>query len=531
MMACFMLIYVPTVVGQPPPGISDAAITDSIRSELSGCMYPDVRDISVTTSDGIVTLRGDADSLIAKEEAARIASGMRGVRGVANDITVTPAERPDADLLADINRAIAADPSVRTYQVDALVNQGEVTLIGVVNSHQERLLAEEVVSGVRGVKNVANFISVNYSKPVSDADIAAMVSRELSADPYVDDGAVHFTVTEGVVQLHGRTWNYEEKARVIEHAWVPGVVAVNADDLDVAGWERKPENRPKKVLLTDEAIEDAVEELIHRDPRVVSVEVSAHSSNGVVTLRGAVNNVRARQAAEQQTWCVAGVREVVNRLTVWPGVEIPDDYIEAQVSDAILRHPLLNRFYINVKAIHGMVYMDGTVSSSGERSDATELASAVNGVRGVINNLEIAPPVVAAVPVPVPVPVPVAARPAPPVALKNDTAIEMEIRRRMFWSHEVDGSRILVKVMTGTAVLTGSVGSDRERRAAEQLAYVSGASWVNNMLQVQTTVAMQVPPPEVTVVPPKNQPAPPAALPSEPNGQGSKTAGGAPGTG
>lgn len=85
----------------------------------------------------------------------------------------------------------------------------------------------------------------------------------------------------------------------------------------------------------------------------------------------------------------------------------------------------------------------------------------------------------------------------------------------MFWSHDVDGSKILVKVATGTAILSGTVGSERERRAAEQLAYLSGASWVNNMLQVQPLMAMQAPAPEVRVEPPSTQPAPPAALPSD----------------
>jgi osmotically-inducible protein OsmY len=59
--------------------------------------------IDVSTRDGIVTLSGWVDSLLAKERASEIAATIKGVRAVVNRIAITTV-RPDEEILEDVRR-------------------------------------------------------------------------------------------------------------------------------------------------------------------------------------------------------------------------------------------------------------------------------------------------------------------------------------------------------------------------------------------------------------------------------------------
>ena len=67
---------------------------------------------------------------------------------------------------------------------------------------------------------------------------------------------------------------------------------------------------------TDEEIENAVKEVLRRDPRVPSYEIFVKSENGYVTLQGEVKSHGAVRAACQDTLEVAGVRGVINQIEV-----------------------------------------------------------------------------------------------------------------------------------------------------------------------------------------------------------------------
>ena len=68
--------------------LSDAAITASIKTDYLKDPDLSVLKIDVDTQDGVVTLNGLAKNAAAKDRAAKLASGIKGVREVRNHLAV-----------------------------------------------------------------------------------------------------------------------------------------------------------------------------------------------------------------------------------------------------------------------------------------------------------------------------------------------------------------------------------------------------------------------------------------------------------
>jgi osmotically-inducible protein OsmY len=70
------------------------------------------------------------------------------------------------------------------------------------------------------------------------------------------------------------------------------------------------------VHADDDEIFDKVRQRLNNDPDIKGSHLSIEVKDGVVTLRGAVTAERYKNKAERLTRRVAGVKSVVNRLTV-----------------------------------------------------------------------------------------------------------------------------------------------------------------------------------------------------------------------
>lgn len=66
----------------------------------------------------------------------------------------------------------------------------------------------------------------------------------------------------------------------------------------------------------DDAIFDKVRQRLNNDPDVKGSRLEIDVKNGVVTLKGAVTSEQFKVKAEKLTRKVAGVKDVVNQLTV-----------------------------------------------------------------------------------------------------------------------------------------------------------------------------------------------------------------------
>jgi len=471
--------------------IDDPAIRDAVEEELADDDPVPFNEIAVESRDGVITLRGQVSNLLVKERAARIAKTVKGVRTVVNRIQVRPSiVRSDVDLRTDVENALLNDPATESYEITVGVSDHSVTLTGRVDSWQERRLAAKVAKGVRGVVSLENRIEVREPEERSDAAIKADVRGALQWDALLEAGLIEVDVQRGRVLLSGTVGSAAEKERAVMDAWVTGVVSVDADDLKIRDWARdKQQRRDEFVVKSDGEIRNAVEDALFYDPRLSAFDVTVAVEGGFVTLRGSVDNVKAKRAAERDALNTVGVHGVTNRIRIQTEPPPAPETIGEKVRNALQRDPLVDRYEIIVNVIGQTVYLDGTVDTYFEKAQADDVAARVRGVVRVRNNLQVSQKRD-----------PYLHDPyvedwtlfdpewydyAPGVTFKADAEIREDIRSELFWSPFVDEEQIEVSVDDGVATLRGMVDSRAERSSAEANAFDGGATWVVNRLDVR----------------------------------------------
>jgi osmotically-inducible protein OsmY len=209
--------------------MSDKDLINNVTDELFWDPKVENAAIAVSADRGQITLRGSVGSFREKQEARKAAARVYGVKSVKNDLDVRlldEYERGDADLRADVLRALALDIFVPA-SVDATVTDGFVTLTGTANWQYQRDDAELVAANVPGVINVVDEITLK-PRPSATAvkdDIASAFKRNAGLD--ADDLSV--STSNGTVTVKGPVHSWAEHDEAISTAWAtPGVT--NVDD-------------------------------------------------------------------------------------------------------------------------------------------------------------------------------------------------------------------------------------------------------------------------------------------------------------
>ena len=466
----------------------EIAVDDALMQDQAVSSYL----VDVTCANGIVTLSGSVNNILAKERALAIAETVKGVRSVINRIAVNPlTEKTDPDIRTDVIQSLAVDPVTEVFEIDVSVDDKVVTLKGMVNSHIEKQAAGKVAKSVSGVKEINNLILYDQKTSRPDADFANDIEKALAWDTLVDDALIQVTVKNRKVTLKGTVGSAAEKTRTITHAWLPGIKEVDAERLNVGRWARDKDMRTRKYLLKpDDKIKAAVDAAISQDPRVLSTKVDSQVNNGLVTLTGKVDFLSAKQAAAQDARNTVGVVRVKNQIKVTPMVKVgTNDELEQKILNKFERDVYLDNFDITVTVLSGIVNLHGTVDSFYEKARAENLASEVRGVYAVNNHL-------------------IADKSWDPfvnkpyvddsyiydyewytyqpnvTSRKNDQEIADTIESELFWSPFVDSDQVTVTVDDGKATLTGTVDSWSEYDAAAQNALEGGAVVVDNELTI-----------------------------------------------
>ena len=143
---------------------------------------------------------------------------------------------------------------------------------------------------------------------------------------------------------------------------------------------------------------------------------------------------------------------------------------------------------ITVDVINGVAKLYGTVDTYFERSQADDVASRVNGVIIVDNNLIVQEgykPYTYNPYVDTNLYDHETGRYRPRYPAKSDVQIKENIEDELFWSPFVDSGNVNVTVEDGEATLSGTVDSWSEYNAAVNNAYEGGAVYVDNDLIVK----------------------------------------------
>jgi len=126
--------------------------------------------ITLDVKDGAVTLGGNVRDYPARDSAVAIAETTPGVKDIMDNIEVAPTSTFDDDLRMKLYRVIYGQSSLRRYELDPqkpiriVVENGKVTLYGVVDNAMDKQIAGVQASGVPGVFSVDNKLVVASQK-------------------------------------------------------------------------------------------------------------------------------------------------------------------------------------------------------------------------------------------------------------------------------------------------------------------------------------------------------------------------------
>jgi len=205
--------------------------------------------------------------------------------------------------------------------------------------------------------------------------------------------------------------------------------------------------------------------------------VGVDTQGGYVYLSGVVPTSEQKNRAEQiargelaasptANWVV------MNRLQIRPVTE--DAVTTSYVKGRLMNDRQINASQIGVETQQGVVSLYGTVPSPEHKMRAELLTRDTQGVRQVVNNLQ-----VTSLPPPPP-----QSSVSPP--MPNDPMITATVKDRLTMDRVANLSRVRVDTTEGTVYLNGVVPSPDHKIRAEQIARdVRGVNQVVNNLQVQ----------------------------------------------
>lgn len=143
-------------------------IQKQVRHELNMLPYVNVFDYMAFTTDanGNVTLTGQVTDPVVKSDAGRVVKKVEGVEHVDNQIQVLPLSPMDQRLRFVLYRTIYGFPMLQRYSMGVnksiriIVDNGHVTLLGVVDSEMDKNVAGIRANTVSGVFSVDNQLQV-----------------------------------------------------------------------------------------------------------------------------------------------------------------------------------------------------------------------------------------------------------------------------------------------------------------------------------------------------------------------------------
>jgi osmotically-inducible protein OsmY len=157
------------VKGEHPAENSDAWLTAKVKSTL--LFHRSVSAMTeVKTTDGIVTLQGEATNQAEKDLTTEYAKDVEGVKDVKNEMTLSKTAKKtprstgdkidDASITAQVKMALLFHRSTSALKTKVETKHGVVTLSGKAGNAAEKDLASKIADDVKGVKSVKNLMTI-----------------------------------------------------------------------------------------------------------------------------------------------------------------------------------------------------------------------------------------------------------------------------------------------------------------------------------------------------------------------------------
>jgi hyperosmotically inducible periplasmic protein len=149
-----------------PDSVVEAKLVKAISYDRVGYGTTPFNAISVQVQGGTATLSGHAYGPVDAASAFALASNTPGVKNVVNDVRVDPLSPMDDRSRMQLFRTIYGFPTLSKYGMDPAkpirisVQNGNVTLYGVVDSETDKDVAGIRANSVPGIFKVTNDLKV-----------------------------------------------------------------------------------------------------------------------------------------------------------------------------------------------------------------------------------------------------------------------------------------------------------------------------------------------------------------------------------
>jgi osmotically-inducible protein OsmY len=333
---------------------ADAAISTSVQARFYQDDTVRGREIDVSTQDGVVTLEGSVENEAAKRRAVELARGVDGVTRVNDELQVRPddtpigtsgshPDRPRLDpsaITARIQAQYFREKDLKPLKIGVTTNRGGVvTLEGTVDTAENKADALRIARETDGVVRVEDQLKVAGEPSASktgrtdmmppDAWLTAKIQAKYFVDDEVKGRNIDVDTQNGVVTLKGAVATDSEKRQAVSIARnTDGVNSVTDElrldpSMQTANLPREsakkepaqPGTKPMEAAA-DSWITMKVQSKYFLDADVKGSNIDVDTRDGIVTLKGTVENAAQKKMAEQIARETSGVKRVVNQLSV-----------------------------------------------------------------------------------------------------------------------------------------------------------------------------------------------------------------------
>jgi osmotically-inducible protein OsmY len=154
------------IKGAAPTANSDAWLKEKVHTTLLFHRSVSYLKTEVDVKDGIVTLRGNAESQAQKDLTTEYAKDVEGVKDVNNEMTVSPTSKKkpqttgekidDASITGLVKLTLLNHRSTSVLHTTVTTKRGVVTVGGKAKNEAEKDLVTKLVTDIHGVKGVKN---------------------------------------------------------------------------------------------------------------------------------------------------------------------------------------------------------------------------------------------------------------------------------------------------------------------------------------------------------------------------------------
>ena len=224
----------------------------------------------------------------------------------------------------------------------------------------------------------------------TDSRIESSAAKSYVFKTYLKNDSIKTDSKDGVVTLTGTVAEASHKSLAQDTvASLPGVISVD-NQLQVSG-EQPAEHSDAWISMK---VKCAL--LFHRN--VSATGTTVYTKNGIVTLQGEASSMAQKELTTEYAKDIDNVKEVKNEMTIAKtpatsdatiGDKIDDASITAQVKSSLLSHHSTSALKTSVSTTDGVVTLSGIAKNDAEKSLVTKLATDINGVTSVINNMTV----------------------------------------------------------------------------------------------------------------------------------------------